>query len=39
VPGLPTDIADLFLKLYEGKQDAPSTLDQIADLVAEKSEE
>lgn len=39
VPGLPTDIADLFLKLYEGKQDAQATLDQIADLVAEKSAE
>lgn len=37
VPGLPTDIADIFLKLYEGKQDAQATLDEIAALVAEKS--
>ncbi|MDE0545378.1 sugar ABC transporter substrate-binding protein [Microbacterium sp. C7(2022)] len=37
IPGLPTDIADIFLKLYEGKQDAQTTLDEIADVVAEKS--
>ncbi|KRB38590.1 extracellular solute-binding protein [Microbacterium sp. Root180] len=37
VPGLPTDIADIFLKLYEGKQDAQATLDEIAAVVAEKS--
>lgn len=37
VPGLPTDIADIFLKLYEGMQDAQATLDEIAALVAEKS--
>lgn len=37
VPGLPTDIADVFLKLYEGKQDAQTTLDEIATVVAEKS--
>lgn len=39
VPGLPTDIADIFLKLYEGKQDAQATLDEIAGIVAEKSGE
>ncbi|MFT4220532.1 MAG: sugar ABC transporter substrate-binding protein [Microbacterium sp.] len=39
VPGLPTDIADIFLKLYQGKQDAQATLDEIAALVAKKSAE
>jgi multiple sugar transport system substrate-binding protein len=39
VPGLPTDIADIFLKLYEGKQDAKTTLDEIAAVVAEKSDQ
>ncbi|MFB6609773.1 ABC transporter substrate-binding protein [Agromyces sp. NPDC056379] len=39
VPGLSIDISDLFLKLYEGKQDAQTTLDEAADLVAEKSGE
>ncbi|WP_438853345.1 ABC transporter substrate-binding protein [Agromyces sp. M3QZ16-3] len=39
VPGLSTDISDLFLKLYEGKSDAQSTLDAVADLVAEKTAE
>ncbi len=38
IPGLPTDIAEIFLKLYEGKQDAQTTLDEIADLVATKAE-
>lgn len=37
VPGLSTDISDIFLSLYEGKQDAQATLDEVADLVAEKS--
>lgn len=37
VPGLSTDISDLFLKLYEDKADAQATLDAVADLVAEKS--
>jgi len=39
VPGLSTDVSDLFLKLYEGKADAQGTLDAVADLVAEKSGE
>lgn len=39
VPGLSTDISDLFLKLYEGKADTQATLDAVADLVAEKSGE
>ncbi|GAA1057927.1 sugar ABC transporter substrate-binding protein [Agromyces luteolus] len=39
VPGLSTDISDLFLKLYEGKSDAQSTLDEVAGLVAEKTAE
>ena len=38
VPGLPTAIADEFLKLYQGKADAQETLDTIADLVKERSE-
>lgn len=37
VPGLSTDVSDLFLKLYEGKADAQGTLDAVSDLVAEKS--
>lgn len=37
VPSLSTDISAVFLKLYEGKQDAQATLDEIAHLVAEKS--
>ena len=39
VPGLSTDISDLFLKLYEGKADAQGTLDEVAALVAEKTGE
>ena len=39
VPGLSTDVSDLFLKLYEGKADAQGTLDAVSDLVAEKSGE
>lgn len=39
VPGLSTDISDIFLKLYEGKADTQATLDEVADLVAEKSGE
>ena len=39
VPGLSTDVSDLFLALYEGKADAQDTLDAVADLVAEKSGE
>ena len=39
VPGLSTDVSDLFLKLYEGKADAQGTLDAVGDLVAEKSGE
>ncbi|EQM85734.1 ABC transporter substrate-binding protein [Microbacterium maritypicum] len=38
VPGLPTAIADEFLKLYQGKADAQETLDTIADVVKERSE-
>ncbi|MFE6256833.1 ABC transporter substrate-binding protein [Agromyces sp. NPDC057865] len=39
VPGLSTDVSDLFLKLYEGKADAEGTLDAVADLVADKTGE
>ncbi|MDR6904840.1 multiple sugar transport system substrate-binding protein [Agromyces sp. 3263] len=39
VPGLSTDVSDLFLKLYEGKSDAQGTLDAVADLVASKTGE
>ena len=39
VPGLSTDVSDLFLALYEGKADAQGTLDAVADLVAETSGE
>lgn len=38
VPGLPIDISDEFLKLYQGKTDAQTTLDTIAELVKEGSE-
>ncbi|MET0726372.1 MAG: sugar ABC transporter substrate-binding protein [Leifsonia sp.] len=37
VPGLSTEVSDLFLKLYEGKSDAQATLDAVADLVAGKT--
>ncbi|CAN5506850.1 sugar ABC transporter substrate-binding protein [soil metagenome] len=37
VPGLSTDVSDLFLQLYEGKADAPTTLNAVADLIASKS--
>ncbi|MET4639812.1 sugar ABC transporter substrate-binding protein [Mycetocola sp. 2940] len=37
VPGLSTDISDLMLSLYEGKSDAQSTLDTIADLIVSKT--
>ncbi|MGO4692143.1 ABC transporter substrate-binding protein [Glaciibacter sp. 2TAF33] len=37
VPGLSTDISDLMMKLYQGKGDAQSTLDAVADLIAAKS--
>ncbi|MCD2442884.1 sugar ABC transporter substrate-binding protein [Agromyces sp. SYSU K20354] len=37
VPGLSTDISDLFLALYDGKADAQGTLDAVADLVADKT--
>ena len=37
VPGLSTDISDLFLALYEGKSDAQGTLDAVADLVADNT--
>jgi len=37
IAGLPDDINDLLLKLYAGKADAASTLDQIAALVKQKS--
>ena len=37
VPGLSTDVSDLFLALYEGKADAQATLDAVADLVADKT--
>lgn len=36
VPGLSSDISDLFLKLYEGKADAQGTLDAVAALAKEK---
>ncbi|MGC3995521.1 MAG: hypothetical protein QM779_15620 [Propionicimonas sp.] len=36
VPGLSSDISDLFLKLYEGKADAQGTLDAVAALATEK---
>ena len=39
VPGLSTEVSDLFLKLYEGKSDAQGTLDAVADLVADKTGE
>ena len=39
VPSLSTDISEIFLKLYQGKQDAQATLDEAAELVAEKSGE
>lgn len=38
VPNLPTDIAEIFLKLYEGKQDAQATLDEVADAVESSGE-
>lgn len=38
VPGLPVAVAEEFQKLYEGKTDAQSALDTIADVVAERSE-
>lgn len=37
VPGLSTDISDVMLSLYEGKSDAQSTLDTIADLIVSKT--
>jgi multiple sugar transport system substrate-binding protein len=37
VPGLSTDVSDLFLKLYEGKANAKDTLAAVAALVAEKA--
>lgn len=37
VPGLSTDISDLFLNLYQGKATAKETLDAVAKLVAEKA--
>jgi multiple sugar transport system substrate-binding protein len=37
VPGLPVEISDEFLKLYEGKQNAQQTLDAIAALVKDRS--
>jgi multiple sugar transport system substrate-binding protein len=37
VPGLSTDISDLFLGLYEGKTDAQATLDAVAELVADET--
>ena len=37
VPGLSTDISELFLALYEGKADAQATLDEVADLVVDKT--
>lgn len=36
VPGLSSDISDLFLKLYQGKADAQGTLDAVAALATEK---
>lgn len=38
VPGLPVDIADELLKLYEGKEDAKAALDNVASLVKDRSE-
>jgi multiple sugar transport system substrate-binding protein len=37
VPGLSTDVSDLFLKLYEGKAGTQDTLDAVAALIAEKT--
>ncbi|WP_022893974.1 ABC transporter substrate-binding protein [Agromyces subbeticus] len=39
VPGLSTEISEIFLKLYQGKSDTQSALDEVADLVAEKTAE
>ncbi len=39
VPGLPGTISEEFLKLYEGKTDAQTTLDTIAKLVKEQAAE
>ncbi|MFV0407802.1 MAG: extracellular solute-binding protein [Propioniciclava sp.] len=39
VPGLSSDVSDLFLKLYEGKADAQGTLDAVAALAEEKMAE
>lgn len=38
VPGLSTDVSDLFLKLYEGKAGTQETLDAVAALIAEKTD-
>ena len=37
VPALSTDISDLFLELYQGKNNAQGTLDKVAALIASKS--
>ena len=37
VPGLATDVADLFLALYEGKSTAQETLDEMAQLVEDET--
>ena len=37
VPALSTDVSDLFLELYEGKNDAQGTLDKVAALVESKT--
>ncbi|MFV0453295.1 MAG: hypothetical protein ACK5LS_13830, partial [Propioniciclava sp.] len=36
VPGMSSDVSDLFLKLYEGKADAQGTLDAVAAMAEEK---
>lgn len=38
VPGLSTDVSDLFLKLYQGKAGTQETLDAVAALIAEKTD-
>ncbi|MFL4474114.1 ABC transporter substrate-binding protein [Paeniglutamicibacter sp. MACA_103] len=37
VPALSTDISDLFLELYQGKNDARGTLDKVAALIESKT--
>jgi multiple sugar transport system substrate-binding protein len=39
VPGLSGDVSALFLELYQGKADATTTLNSVADLIASKQNE